>query len=364
MQLKNRVRKLGDWMIDRALSFANFQQTLALQINITDQCNLRCKHCYHPARRDGFVLTVEQWQAIIIKYRSLITTLHLAPDLIICGGEPFFRQDLRDILAAVRIVLPSAPISLLSNGTMLTPEICDWLTPLNPFIQISIDGPDAARHDAVRGTGVFAKAQASIDLLRRCGITFSMQAILSRRSAPWIDEFFALAKALGASLMSFSRLILEGQAKNLVASHLDDVLSPGELRDAYTTILAASRETSVPTNTRLPLYCLIDPALGGHGQLGFQGIIVDHDGAMRPTSRTDYSIGNVLTQDMEDLFLNHPLMKRFRDKNNFQVCGDCEHWPQCGGSRNAAFAQFGDYFAPDPGCWLAFPPSTKPLMTR
>ena len=72
---------------------------------------------------------------------------------------------------------------------------------------------------------------------------------------------------------------------------------------------------------------------------------------MKVSSRTDYSIGNVLKEGLGNLFLNHPIMVKLR-KGEIEKCGDCKYFRKCGGDRNAAFAESGSFFAVDPGCWL------------
>jgi radical SAM protein with 4Fe4S-binding SPASM domain len=132
---------------------------------------------------------------------------------------------------------------------------------------------------------------------------------------------------------------------------VDRPLTGAELRDAYRRIRTRSTETGMATNTNIPLYRLIDESLGANGKVGFQGIIIDYKGNLKVTSRTDFRLGNVLKDGLEELFLRHPLMKALRD-GAIEGCGDCEHYADCGGDRNASFAATGSFLKKDPACWL------------
>ena len=69
------------------------------------------------------------------------------------------------------------------------------------------------------------------------------------------------------------------------------------------------------------------------------------------TSRTDFKLGNILEDGLEELFLNHHIMKNLRN-GNIEVCGNCRFYKKCGGDRNASFVAYGSFLKKDPGCWF------------
>jgi radical SAM protein with 4Fe4S-binding SPASM domain len=182
-------------------------------------------------------------------------------------------------------------------------------------------------------------------------------ATLSYRTSFWIDEFFDVAARTGVSSMNFTRFISQGNGRKLEESSEDRPLAPHELRQAYLAILEAAKRTGVSTSTNGPLYHLIDPELGANGKLGFQGLVVDFKGNLKVTSRTDFRLGNILEEGLENLFLRHPVMKALRDRE-IEVCGSCVHYDNCGGDRNASFAATGSFLKKDPGCWLDVEPQS------
>ena len=63
----------------------------------------------------------------------------------------------------------------------------------------------------------------------------------------------------------------------------------------------------------------------------------------------EVSLGNVLTDDFDYLWNNHPLIKTLR---NYQgnACRSCPYFTGCGGCRAREYQYFNDFLAPDPGC--------------
>ena len=173
-----------------------------------------------------------------------------------------------------------------------------------------------------------------------------------------VPEFFEMARQLEVQSMDFTRFIPKGTGKTLFESEADAPLAPLDLRDALTEIVALARKTGVETGTDHPLYHLIDPELGNHGLFGFQGLVIDYKGNFKVSSRVNYNLGNVLSDGLEALFLDHPLMRSLR-KGKIAGCGKCEFYFKCGGDRNAAYAATGNFLSVDPGCWIFSENKTK-----
>ncbi|MFQ6095591.1 MAG: SPASM domain-containing protein, partial [Candidatus Bathyarchaeia archaeon] len=54
---------------------------------------------------------------------------------------------------------------------------------------------------------------------------------------------------------------------------------------------------------------------------------------------------------LEEIWLNSKVMNELRDRELLKGrCSHCEYKHICGGCRARAYAYYGDYLAPDPGC--------------
>lgn len=134
-------------------------------------CNLRCTHCFvscgpgdlrHPLmRRDEVSARVAEGLALGVR------------EVYFTGGEPFMHPDMIAILADT---LAHAPCTVLTNGTLFTPARLDALRRLatggrySLEVRVSLDGRDAASHDAIRGAGAFARALEGLRRAEAAGL--------------------------------------------------------------------------------------------------------------------------------------------------------------------------------------------------
>lgn len=340
-----------NWLVKKILAFTGSQKFLSIQLDITNACNLSCLHCYQTGHSAGDDLSFEDWLKILDQYGKLTNKLFLLPNFCISGGEPTLSPIFPRILEVIHARWPTAGIDVLTNGTNITPDIASIITSHKAGVQISIEGPDAVRHDYVRGPGNFVRAMAGCKTLRDSGVSVIFQTVLSNRTAPWVPELFALAAERDAAAMNFTRFIQQGRGKSFSETAGEQPLLGAALKEAYTAILSASSKTGIPTGTNQPLFVLISPEHGAHGKFGFQGLVVDYKGNLKVSSRADFRLGSILESGMEELFLRHPVMKELR-AGHIEKCGECRFYDSCAGDRNAAYAVYGSFLKKDPGCWL------------
>lgn len=345
------LKPLAKKMEASILNWINVDRYLPLQIDITNACNLRCKHCYHPHHQNTGAIELADWINVLDQYEALIKKLHFRPYVIICGGEPLLSRHFEPVLENLLARGWDCKLSVLTNGTIHDAKKTALLKKFKDItIQVSLDGPSESSHDSVRGQGNFQRTLKGIQFFVESGIAVNLLAILSKRSAPLIGEFFDLARSLNVGGMGFTRLILEGHAKNLETENADRPLQPFELREAYKTLIAESARSGIKTSTRNPLFHLVYSGLGRNGRY-WEGIVIDYQGKYLASSRSRLVLGHAIKDGIENIFLRHPLLKRLR-RQEVKVCGTCPHYAVCGGDRNAAYAATGDFLGADPGCWL------------
>ncbi len=124
-------------------------------IRITDICNLRCHTCGQWGDR-GFLRScsladLKKEEVKPERYIKLLNDLHErghSPSVYLWGGEPMlYKGSVEIIEEAARLGMPP---SIATNGTGLV-QHADRLVAAPMFvIQISVDGPDAATHNASR----------------------------------------------------------------------------------------------------------------------------------------------------------------------------------------------------------------------
>lgn len=113
------------------------------EVDVTDNCNLRCKHCYHFSGKKDFKtkeLPLEVW-------KKRFSELHKkgVRYILLVGGEPALRND---VLMLADKIFPF--IHVITNGTIKISK------KFNHLLFVSLEGgPDI--NDSIRGKGVFSK---------------------------------------------------------------------------------------------------------------------------------------------------------------------------------------------------------------
>lgn len=159
------IKPIMDARYTRALQL---QAPKMLMLYVTDNCNLRCKHCFYWKEVDNprNAHSIEEIEKLT---KSLKERLDL---LTLTGGEPFVRKDLVDI---VRLFVQNNKVKrihIATNG--LLPDLTvrktnEMLALLGSHtrltMQFSIDGFEDA-HDTVRGMkGAFQKTCETVKKL-------------------------------------------------------------------------------------------------------------------------------------------------------------------------------------------------------
>ena len=157
-----------------ARGYINFEQLKELWFNTGTICNLSCPDCFEhsgPGVHRLGMISFEDAKPLIDEAVSLGVK-----QFSFTGGEPFIIKDLVKILD---YALDFAPCLVLTNGTKPLLKRFEQLKSLqgkvhNISFRISLDFPDAERHDKIRGDGMFDLALDSLKKLHDSGFTVSV----------------------------------------------------------------------------------------------------------------------------------------------------------------------------------------------
>jgi MoaA/NifB/PqqE/SkfB family radical SAM enzyme len=126
--------------------------------HILTACNLSCRHCYINKAQHG-VETLSRER--IEKWLALFADPCKKANLIFLGGEPTLHPDLPFAIQKAKEL--GFFVTVDSNG-FLFHDLLEKTTPdLLDFLSFSLDGPDAATNDPLRGKGVFEVCVANIE---------------------------------------------------------------------------------------------------------------------------------------------------------------------------------------------------------
>jgi radical SAM protein with 4Fe4S-binding SPASM domain len=159
-----------------------------LEFQITDRCNLRCRHCYIG---DGLHqdLPLEKIFKVLREFEEI-----QGLRLLLSGGEPLLHPHFWKINEILR-EYPFRSI-LLSNGTLITEETAKKLRVHE--VQVSLDGMKEG-HESIRGEGTFEKTLQAIDHLQEANIRVSVATMIHRRNLKDFDKLASLiqSKSIG-----------------------------------------------------------------------------------------------------------------------------------------------------------------------
>jgi MoaA/NifB/PqqE/SkfB family radical SAM enzyme len=290
-------------------------------VQVTNRCNLTCSFCdfwpngAHPREE----LKTEDFQRLADQLAELGTFL-----ISIEGGEPFVRQDLVEIVRAFG--KHHVPL-LYTNGWFATEQKVKALFDAGlAQVGVSIDYPEAERHDAKRGLkGCTERAWKAVDLFRQHAPHGSRQVHVM------------------TVLMHDNQHALEGLLRQSAAhdvGHCLTLLSTmgfrrgKEVTDRVPDV-ALSQELLAQWK-RYPHFRMfrdylagIDHFLGDRSKLpvcraGTQSFNVDHLGNVSPCiEKINRRFGNVRDEPLK------AILERMKDLEEVRGCQDC--WTLCRG---------------------------------
>lgn len=147
-------------------------EDIEISLDITNDCNLRCKHCCISAGDGlrGKDLPTTKLKEIIRKI------IDLNPHLIsISGGEPLIRPDFRELTNYLHMNY-TGKLLLMTNAILIDDNMAQFIYENYDYVDVSIDGVDENTCSKIRGEGVFDKTLRGIQLLvaNSCKVTASM----------------------------------------------------------------------------------------------------------------------------------------------------------------------------------------------
>tara|TARA_Y100000034_G_scaffold131251_1_gene191599 strand:- start:1200 stop:2288 length:1089 start_codon:yes stop_codon:yes gene_type:complete len=344
------------------------ERNFFIQWDSTNDCNLRCSHCYHNREGEEHEKHLQD-ESSLMKYHEVISMIDdlnetsrrwkFKPRLQISGGEPMKRKDLFDILNYTKSL--EMETRLLTNGTLITPSKANDLYDLGiRRLQVSLDG-SKEKHNKIRGRplayelameGIGNCTDASID------VTVSMTAMQSNKQD--FEDIVINSIGAGAKYVGFQSYVPDSELG------LDDpeFVGPEETYDLFkeTRRLESIYGDKIKILQTEVLWQLMQwdtttkqsaresgKFLSGCGA-GFSGLSVLSDGTVYPCRRLPIPIGHI-SQGIGNIMIDNEVLNNLRDLDEMKRRTGCEHVNYCRGCRAVAYAITGDYLSPDPMCF-------------
>lgn len=296
----------------------------SMQMYLTNECNMRCPHCYMFAglKKDREFSTKEIFD-IISSFKK-----HGGNNIVFSGGEIALRTDLYEILKYSCDLGISNEI--LTNGTLWNADLVKKVAPLITRVQISIDGYDEATNSLIRGKGNFSRALNAVNLFYESNVDTEISV------TPYLDKNLAENYQY---YIDFARMLNQKYHKaNFLVKFTFDVLNG---RDICVSEKQKEDYQSIVTKIYNELYGdFVDkPFLEFHKHGGIENncdygnVAISADGnvCLCPIIPEMKPVGNIRVNSFDELLDIAQKARSLSNINNLSPCKDCELKYICGG---------------------------------
>lgn len=190
----------------------------SLGVDITNECNYRCLHCYNCSGENNIVESELSDTEFINFFRDLGDIM--IHSICFCGGEPLLKKDLIvKCCKEIKKKNPTVNLSMVSNGYYLTEDILNELIEGGiKHIQISLDGADEnACFELRRNKLAFNKAVQALRILSQSSISYNIAFCPTKFNINQIDDIYKICQELNINEIRIQPLMMIGRANdNLV----------------------------------------------------------------------------------------------------------------------------------------------------
>lgn len=326
-------------------------QKVQFVVKLTKLCNLRCKYCYeYPFLADTAKMELPDLEKMLHNIAGGLNRYGVTQcEFILHGGEPLllpatYYYDLyalqKEILEKPGIVFRNV---IQSNLTNLKEEHIQLMKDgVIAAVGVSIDLFGNERVN-IAGKNMDHKTLHNMQWLHKEGIGFGAISVLSKKTAPHIEEMFSFFNRSNISwrILPIDLVGFEGQ-------HDHNVLSAGEICSVFKTLFEAWLRSSNAIKLE-PLNEYIDAAIASINGTPLQRFNkAAHDSLFVVNTNGDtyseadaydakFSYGNIFNQTFDQL-LASPARGRAIARANLitsSTCDHCEHYGYCNGFRMA-----------------------------
>jgi len=341
--------------------------------NITNRCNLRCRHCYQDAahRAAPDELTRQERLGVVDQLGEAYVAM-----LAVAGGEPTICPDLLPVLR--RAHGWGMHLSVATNGVAITERLAGEMADAGArYVEVSLDSVDPARHDAFRGVpGMWERAVRGARIVAATeGLRLGIAMCVHQGNVGEVRDMIELAVSLGAGCFAHFNFIPVGRGLKMVSGDISPTQRE-ELLELLEETMQSGRIGVISTAPQLGRICLMrsgaDPFgrtacshagsgsgmkarvvaryLGGCGA-GRTYVCIEPNGDVTPCVYLPHRVmGNLRREGLVEVF-RRGYYELLNDRTRrIHHCRDCDFAAVCGGCRARSDAYFGRLDAGDPGC--------------
>lgn len=322
-----------------------------LQWHLSEVCNLKCLHCYQENHKP-VALPYSELLNILDQYRNLLKKLKVKGHINLTGGEPLCSPHFFKILDEFKKDKDLYSFSILTNGTLITDEIAKKISEYNPeYVQVSLEGGKKT-NDYIRGKNVYKKVATAIKCLKKYNIFVSISFTATKINYKEFPQVVKFAEKHNVDNVWSDRYIPLGDKDDDLQMTKEETFEYLKLMEnerirlklkKSKTNVAMYRALQFQMTNDYPYTCTAGKTL----------LTVMENGDLVPCRRMPIVVGNLLKEDMYDLYENSKVIKELKEDMVPDDCKNCEHSKKCaGGLKCLTYALYKDLNHKDVGCSL------------
>lgn len=166
---------------------------LSLTVFLTTSCNFQCKHCFYGCGKNNHPTTLKYNS----NFENFIDEFYMngGKHVTFTGGEPLLNRDIKKFIQYV--YSKGLSVALLTNGSLLTDEICEILATNNVVLQVSLDGNETD-FKKIRNGGIFNNVIQGLQLLKKYNIKYDISFMPCNLNKNSIYDVIEIAKKYNA----------------------------------------------------------------------------------------------------------------------------------------------------------------------
>ncbi|MBI9064763.1 MAG: radical SAM protein [Marinilabiliaceae bacterium] len=300
-----RIRKLK---IDEPPEKLDF-----LWLELTQDCNLRCIHCYNPMSthlHSKRKISTIKWKRILLDAFELGCR-----KIQFIGGEPFLSGSLMNLLKYAKSIGYNF-VEIFTNSTLIKHEHYKLFLDLDINIATSLYGPSGKVHDQITlKSGSFEKAITNIRRLHEKGIKVRIGTIIMRGNEAFLKDTVDFIKnVIGVKDVRYDFVRPSGRGNN-------EALIPEQ------SISKSRIDKPLFNKVHKHKYLL---AKFGHNCFYRMACITSEGDVVPCVMVRNIKLGNVEKRSLKEIYFDKTSREiRCLSKEKIDTCKDCEYRYAC-----------------------------------
>lgn len=334
----------------------------SLYIYLTDECNLKCIHCWQSAPIEG------KGKYSALEFNMCKNFLEDAiamgmRNITISGGEPLLNPEFHKF--AEYFHKNHIHMAVETNGMLISDEsILLTIKDYNVFCAISLDGLNPEIHNRHRGDpNAFKKTCQGIDALESEKIKYQLIMSISHFNYDEVIPLLDSIKEKWPHCVEFKINMINASGRAVGMKKKGLLFEPREYMKITEDIAGLIDKYPFRIMLHLdPVFfsfknLMLKFSCGGHcGYKSSLSILANGNVSICSLGKqvSKYIFGHVSSINIKEIWQDHPILADIHEGTHSKlkgICSNCIFRKQClGGCRAEALCTYDDFFAPHPRC--------------